>query len=621
VPFERDWNSKIPGPKGIHFRLSAVVPFMRTIVSSLVTLLALAVAALITTTVAAKNSPAPGTWRGQSVTEFDPAENEKFQWEIVNDGVMGGLSKGTVKLTNDGTMKFSGELSLKNNGGFSTVRSRDVQFDLSNDEGLLFLVKGDGRTYQARLASDERYRSMEVSFTGEFKTTKGEWQQVKIPFSEFKGSFRGIDLEDKVLDPSKIKRVGILLGDKKEGPFDLEIDWIRTYGKGRGELASTGKGPSSLVETVLADGRFKTLASALTKAELVEALEGEGPLTVFAPTDEAFAKVPAKLLKELLLPKNKAKLASILTYHVSPGASALGDALKLKKVPTIQGATIGVAFSDGSIRINEAALIDSDLQCSNGIIHVIDSVLLPPKAEEPKRQTVLSVAEQAGTFATLVAAIGAAELDATLEGEGPFTVFAPTEEAFAALPKGTVASLLKKENRQDLAALLTYHVVPGRVSAGDALNAGEAKTVQGENLKFRVSEGLLKVNDSTIRTVDLDGGNGVIHVIDTVLLPPSTTTKEQANVKTAPADAMTNASELIVAAIEKGVPLYNGGDAKGCAAVYRECIVKLASNDQIDGHTRSMLGQVVDAGSKRPSDEDRAWFYRNTLDRIMNFLH
>ncbi len=113
---------------------------------------------------------------------------------------MGGLSKGNVEMTDKGTMMFSGELSLKNNGGFSTVRSQDVRFDLGNDEGLLLLVKGDGRTYQARLASDERYRSMEVSFMGEFKTTKGKWQQVKIPFSDFKGSFRGMDLDEKTID-------------------------------------------------------------------------------------------------------------------------------------------------------------------------------------------------------------------------------------------------------------------------------------------------------------------------------------------------------------------------------------------------------------------------------------
>jgi transforming growth factor-beta-induced protein len=579
-------------------------------------LLALVSIGLPTTLLAASEQPRPGAWRGQSVTEFDRAENDQFGWQVVNDGVMGGLSKGDVTITDEGIMQFAGRLSLENNGGFSTVRSQDVNFNLSNDEGLLLLVKGDGRTYEARLATDARYRSMEASFTGEFKTTKGKWQQVKIPFSEFKGSFRGIDLDDKVLDPSKIQRVGILLGDKQEGPFNLEIDWIRTYGKGRGNVTSSEKSPSNLVETVVADGRFKTLATALTKAGLLDVLKGDDPLTVFAPTDEAFAKLPVKKLKELLLPENKEQLVSILTYHVSPGASELGDALKIKKIPTVQGATIGVAFSNGIVRVNEATLIDSDLKCSNGMVHVIDSILLPPEPEKPARKTVLSVAEKSGAFSTLLAAISAAELETVLEGEGPFTVFAPTEEAFAALPKGTVETLLKEENRDDLTALLTYHVVPGRVSAGDALNAGKAKSIEGNSLKFTVSDGLLKVNDSTIRSIDLNGGNGTIHVIDSVLLPPSLAPKSQAgrsNKSTTPPD-------LIFAAIGKGVPLYNGGDPKGCADVYQACIAKLAQDEQIDGHTRGMLSKVLHLGEKQHSDDDRAWLYRRTLDGMMHHL-
>lgn len=184
-------------------------------------------------------NPEPGAWRGQSVTEFDPAANEKFGWQVVNDGVMGGLSEGNVEFTDAGTMKFHGELSLENNGGFTTVRSADVDFNLSNDLGLLLLVKGDGRTYEARLDSSARFRGNPVSFAGKFKTTKGKWQQVKIPFSDFKGSFRGTELPKEVLDPSVIERVWILLGDKQEGPFNLEIDWIRTYGKSEGNASNT----------------------------------------------------------------------------------------------------------------------------------------------------------------------------------------------------------------------------------------------------------------------------------------------------------------------------------------------------------------------------------------------
>ena len=133
-------------------------------------------------------------------------------------------------------MKFSGMLSLENNGGFSTFRSREVDLNLSNDLGLLLRVKGDGRTYQARLATDARYRGMEVSFSADFVAKKGEWLEVKIPFTDFKGNFRGTDLPKQKLDPSMIRRVGILLSDKTQAPFDIEIDHIRTYGKGQGKF-------------------------------------------------------------------------------------------------------------------------------------------------------------------------------------------------------------------------------------------------------------------------------------------------------------------------------------------------------------------------------------------------
>ena len=176
----------------------------------------------------------PASWRGQSISEFTPAENEGFSWQIVNDGVMGGLSKGNVEHTSDNIMHFWGTLSLDNNGGFSTVRSRGVNFDLSNDLGLLLLVKGDGRTYEARLDSTATFRGNPLSFLGKFKTKKDQWIQVKVPFEDFIASWRGRQFPDEVLDTSAIRRVSILLADKKPGPFDLEIEWIRTYGKGQG---------------------------------------------------------------------------------------------------------------------------------------------------------------------------------------------------------------------------------------------------------------------------------------------------------------------------------------------------------------------------------------------------
>jgi len=363
----------------------AVTGFMRAISYFLFLFIAMA-----SQSAAADQQPNPGSWRGQSVTEFEPAETGKFDWTVINDGVMGGLSKGKLEFTERNTMKFSGSLSLKNNGGFTTVRSGGVDLNLSNDLGLLLLVKGDGRTYDARLDSSARFRGRPVSFAGKIKTTKGEWQQVKIPFSDFKGGFRGIDLPDKVLDPSVIKQISILLGDKKEGPFDLEIDWIRTYGKGQGnsvapkktapaEVSESAAKNASLIETAVADGRFKTLKTALDTAGLTTFFQWDNQLTVFAPTDEAFAKLPKTVLDDLLKPENKKKLISILSYHVSPGANRLSDALKAKEIKTVEGSPLKIALSKGRIRVNNASMIDVDISCLDGIIHVIDTVLLPPE--------------------------------------------------------------------------------------------------------------------------------------------------------------------------------------------------------------------------------------------------
>ncbi len=142
------------------------------------------------------------------------------------------------------------------------------------------------------------------------------------------------------------------------------------------------------------------------------------------------------------------------------------------------------------------------------------------------KDDIVDTAVKSGAFKTLAAAVTEAGLIDTLKGEGPFTVFAPTDDAFAKLPEGTVESLLKPENREKLVAILTYHVVPGRVLAKDALNAENAATVQGDSLAFRLESGTLRVNDSTVVQNDVECSNGVIHVIDSVLLPPEPKTRK-----------------------------------------------------------------------------------------------
>ena len=136
---------------------------------------------------------------------------------------------------------------------------------------------------------------------------------------------------------------------------------------------------------------------------------------------------------------------------------------------------------------------------------------------------VVDTAVAAGSFKTLVAAVKAAGLVDTLKGEGPFTVLAPTDEAFAKLPEGTVESLLKPENKEKLIAILTYHVIPGKAVAADVvkLDGQAVKSVQGSDIQVKVDGATVKVNDAKVIKTDIDCTNGVIHVIDTVILPPA----------------------------------------------------------------------------------------------------
>lgn len=133
-----------------------------------------------------------------------------------------------------------------------------------------------------------------------------------------------------------------------------------------------------IVDTAVASGQFKTLATALKAAGLVDTLKGSGPFTVFAPTDAAFAKLPVGTLNDLLKPENKTKLVAILTYHVVPGDVTAADVVKLSEAKTVNGAMLKVSTQNGKVMVNNADVVKTDIAASNGVIHVIDAVLLPP---------------------------------------------------------------------------------------------------------------------------------------------------------------------------------------------------------------------------------------------------
>jgi len=273
-------------------------------------------------------------------------------------------------------------------------------------------------------------------------------------------------------------------------------------------------GVADIVDTAIAAGSFKTLAAALQAAGLVDALKGNGPFTVFAPTDEAFAKLPSGTVETLLKPENKDKLAAILTYHVVSG-EVLAKDVKTMGAATLNGQRINLVVKDGKVTVDQANVTKTDIKCSNGLIHVIDSVIIPSDKD------LVETAIAAGKFKTLGTLLEKAGLIDALKGKGPFTVFAPTDDAFGKLPKETVEMLLNTENKEVLAGILKYHVLTGRVFSDAAAKGATVATLEGNKVTTKSEGAKVMVQNATVVAADIDASNGVIHVIDTVLMPPA----------------------------------------------------------------------------------------------------
>ena len=265
----------------------------------------------------------------------------------------------------------------------------------------------------------------------------------------------------------------------------------------------------SIAEIVAANSNFSTLLAAVDAAELTATLSSDGPFTVFAPTDAAFAKLDKDTLSALLEPANKAKLTKILLHHVVSGKYEASDVLSKASLTSVMGQKLVVDESGPSV--GSSTITSTNIKATNGVIHVVDTVIIP--------SDIAAVAQDSG-FSTLVAALQAGGLVDTIKNDGPFTVFAPTNAAFAALPDGTLDNLLLPENKDQLVSILTYHVVSGSYSAKDVLSQGSLTTLNGKSLDFSSNSSGAKINSaSNITTVDIPALNGTIHVIDSVLLP------------------------------------------------------------------------------------------------------
>ena len=265
--------------------------------------------------------------------------------------------------------------------------------------------------------------------------------------------------------------------------------------------------PQSILEIAARNPQLSTLVSAVGSAGLTDALSGKGPFTVFAPTNDAFAKLET-------IPGGET-LKKVLLYHVATGAFSARDLRHKRSLETLAGEKIKIRFADGMLVLNDSVgIITKDVIASNGIVHVINAVLIPPSLA-PK--SILDIAAGDARFSTLVSAVKSTGLDKVLSGKGPFTVFAPTNDAFDALKHKLGGTL---PSGDALKRVLLYHVALTRVSAAQLLTAGFVKTALGQDVTAKTMGDQVVLNGSVkVLIADIAASNGVIHAIDAVLLP------------------------------------------------------------------------------------------------------
>jgi len=284
--------------------------------------------------------------------------------------------------------------------------------------------------------------------------------------------------------------------------------------------------PPDVVDIAIANATFSHLVDAVIKADLVDALRGDGPFTIFAPTDAAFEALFADLGINGIEDLSAEDLTPILTYHVVSGNVRAAD-VSTGTVSTLNAEADLEIDADGSgVIINGSSnVIATDVQGTNGVIHVIDKVLIPGAEEEA--QSIADIAAANGDFSSLVAALDKAGLVETMDGEGAFTVFAPTNQAFQDLFTNLGVSGIEDLSVETLTQVLLYHVLGSKVMSTD-INPGYVETLATNSpdmdpvmLRLDTSDGVKLNKETTVTSADIEAFNGIIHVIDKVLLPPN----------------------------------------------------------------------------------------------------
>jgi uncharacterized surface protein with fasciclin (FAS1) repeats len=565
------------------------------------TRLSISVASLLAALLVSSPSLVAAQSGGDSNLEF---ENGTRGWQTVLDGVMGGRSTGRIAAGEGGTLRFSGDLSLANNGGFSQIRTAVPEGTFAGTPGLVLRVKGDGRSYQCDIRSS-RLRMMAGAYQSVFQTKADEWIEVEIPFDQCVANSFGQPLRNApALDPASIESVGITLADKQEGPFAIEVDWIRPMGAAAADRSSAG----SL-------GAVATKANLTTLLALVKAAEIDLPknakLTIFAPTNDAFAKLPREQVEFLTSAKGKPTLQAILAHHVVAQPLESSALLDRRRLKALSGQSLEIDPS--ALTVDGARLVATDVAFDGGLVHVIDSVMLP------ELRSIDEIIAQHERLSTLRAAIDAAGLGPQLgaENAGPWTILAPSNDAFAAVPADALQALLA--DRPALTAVLAAHVLPTAIRRDEMLAQGSARTLMGDGtVAFALSAGAITVAGARIEVADIEAANGVIHIIDRVL-PAKSAAPATASSASISAQRAQRAAAILELAIERGVPRFNAGDTAACAALYELAIasVVLLGDDAISEAAKADLAKALEQGAAHQDASERAWIYRRAMDRVL----
>lgn len=540
---------------------------------------------------------------GQTLYDFGP--NDDSRWTTVHDTVMGGVSRGEIRRTDAGTLVFEGYLSLDNNGGFTSFRTRDRVLPFEGSDGIEMRVKGDGRTYI--LSFDrEGIGLFGGGYWQRFETKKDEWTTIRMPWSEFEPVNFGRKVPNlPELTPETARGLTVYLYDKNPGEFEVEFDSFATYAQGEASLTSSAGLPEDC----------KTLERLIELSGIGEELAQLDGYTLFAPNDAAFNNLPAA--QQLMQPEQMEALKAVLRRHVVPAKVNSATALFLTEATMADGATLAVSLTDSELSIGGARVLDVDFAFGNGIVHVIDRVLLPETLPAPSSAPAATPASDDAEgpivpgYNVLSQLIVAAELDGAVADLDAFTLFAPTDEAFAALPTEAVEALLLPENKEVLQAVLLRHVLIGKVTAFQAIGV-DAQPIAGDMLSIRLSadhdgQRALTVAGINISKPDQIVGNAVVHQIDAVILPE--------NLGDLLGPKLPPVRRFLEEVVAQGVPQYNNGDIEGCAKRYEQALEALLLLEQLPAEQAELVKRALRT-AERQDARDTAWTLRAAIDRI-----